>query len=308
MTRVDAVLLIAFGGPDGPEAIRPFLEIVTAGRRIPAERLEEVAHHYEVIGGRSPIGELNQRQAQGLERALAREGIALPVFVGMRNWHPFLRDTLGAMKAAGHRRALGIILSSLQTEASWDRYIADVGAARDALGAGAPEVVFAPAWGDHPLFVSTIAERAAEALSGVPPERREAAPLVFTAHSVPVAMAAGSPYAAQVETAAKLIAGRLGRSRWSVAYQSRSGAPSDPWLEPDICDAIRALARGGARDVVVVPVGFVCDHVEVLYDLDVEARALADGLGVAYHRALAANDHPGFIALLADLVRREMGR
>ena len=307
MTGVNSVLLIAFGGPERSEDIRPFLEIVTAGRRIPAERLEEVAHHYELIGGRSPLNELTRRQADALGRALTQEGLALPVHVGMRNWHPFLHETLAEMKDAGHRRALGIIMSSLQTEASWERYAADVAAARDKVGDGAPEVVFAPAWSDHPLFIAAMAERVDEALSRVPPARRNAATVVFTAHSVPVAMASGSPYAAQLEAAARSIAAQLDHSRWSVAYQSRSGSPRDPWLEPDIGAAIRDLARGGAADVVVAPIGFVCDHVEVLYDLDVEARAVAADVGMGFHRAAAANDHPAFIAMLVDLVRQSAG-
>jgi len=307
MTGVDSVLLIAFGGPERSEDIRPFLEIVTAGRRIPAERLEEVAHHYELIGGRSPLNDLTRRQADALGRALAQERIALPVHVGMRNWHPFLHETLAAMKDAGHRRALGIILSSLQTEASWERYAADVAAARDKVGPGAPEVIFAPAWSDHPLFIAAMAERVDEALARVPPARRSAAAVVFTAHSVPVAMASGSPYAAQLEAATRSIAEQLDHSRWSVAYQSRSGSPRDPWLEPDIGAAIRDLARGGAADVVVAPIGFVCDHVEVLYDLDVEARAVAAEVGIGFHRAAAANDHPVFIAMLVDLVTQSAG-
>ena len=307
MTGIDSVLLIAFGGPERSEDIRPFLEIVTEGRRIPAERLEEVAHHYELIGGRSPLNDLTRRQADALGHALAQEGVALPVHIGMRNWHPFLHETLAAMKDAGQRRALGIILSSLQTEASWERYAADVAAARDKVGDGVPEVIFAPAWSDHPLFIAAMAERVDEALSRVPPARRSAAPVVFTAHSVPVAMASGSPYAAQLEAAARSVAEQLDHSRWSVAYQSRSGSPRDPWLEPDIGAAIRDLARGGAADVVVAPIGFVCDHVEVLYDLDVEARAVAADVGMGFHRAAAANDHPAFIAMLVDLVRQSAG-
>ena len=304
MTGVDSVLLIAFGGPERSEDIRPFLEIVTAGRRIPAERLEEVAHHYELIGGRSPLNDLTRRQADALGRALAQEGLALPVHVGMRNWHPFLHETLAEMKDRGCRRALGIILSSLQTEASWLRYVEDVAAAREKVGPDSPEVVYAPPWSEHPRFVESMADRARAALAGIEPARRADARLVFTAHSVPVSMAAGSPYAAQLETAARTIAAALGRSGWSVAYQSRSGSPRDPWLEPDVADVIRALARDGARDVVIVPVGFVCDHVEVLYDLDVEAKAVAGSCGIGFHRAAAANDHPAFVAMLADLVRR----
>jgi protoporphyrin/coproporphyrin ferrochelatase len=302
MIPVDAVLLVAFGGPERPEDIRPFLQIVTAGRPIPPARLEDVAHHYEVIGGRSPLNALTRRQAAALADALAARGRALPVWVGMRNWHPFLHETLAEMKDRGRRRAVAVILSSLQTEASWARYVDDVAAARDKVGADAPEVVFAPAWADHPRFVDAMADRTRAALAHVDSARRAAARLVFTAHSVPVAMAAGSPYAAQLEATARAVAARVGRGGWSVAYQSRSGSPRDPWLEPDVSDVIRALAREGARDLVVVPVGFVCDHVEVLYDLDVEARQVAAAAGVGFHRAPAANDHPDFIAMLADLV------
>jgi ferrochelatase len=304
MSALDAVLLIAFGGPERPEDIRPFLQIVAAGRPIPPERLEEVARHYELIGGRSPLTALTRRQAEGLRAALAAEGRPLPVWIGMRNWHPFLHETLAEMKDRGRRRALGIILSSLQTEASWSRYVDDVAAAREKVGPDAPEVVYAPRWGAHPRFIDAMVARARAALDEIPRARRADARLVFTAHSVPVSMAAASPYVGELEAAARSIAGRLGPTRWSVAYQSRSGSPRDPWLEPDVGDVIRALAREGARDVVVIPVGFVCDHVEVLYDLDVQARAVAQACRVDFHRAAAVNDHPAFIAMLADLVPR----
>jgi ferrochelatase len=306
MTAIDSVLLIAFGGPEHPEEIRPFLQVVAAGRRIPPERLEEVAGHYERIGGRSPLTALTRRQADGLGRALAALGRPLPVWIGMRNWHPYLRETLAEMARRGRRRALGVILSSLQTEASWERYVQDVTAAREAVGPSAPEVSFAPPWGDHPRFIDAMVDRGRAALEGVPPERRAAAHLVFTAHSVPAAMAAGSPYGRQLEAVARAIAERLGRETFSIAYQSRSGPPREPWLEPDIVDLIPALAREGVRDLVAIPVGFVCDHVEVLYDLDVEAGHLAAAHGIGFHRALAANDHPAFIAMLADLVCREL--
>jgi ferrochelatase len=302
--RRDAVLLIAFGGPEKPDDVRPFLRRVAGARPIPPERLEEVAHHYDAIGGRSPLNELTRRQAEGLRRALAREGTAEAVYVGMRNWHPFLAETLAEMRDRGHRAALGIILSSLQTEASWERYAGDVAAARATVGPGAPEVSYAPGWAEHPRFIDTVADRAAAALGLVDAVRRPAAHLVFTAHSVPVAMAEGSPYAAQFESVSARVAGRLARTRWSVAYQSRSGPPGEPWLGPDIGDCLRSLAREGVTDVVVSPVGFVCDHVEVLYDLDVQARQLAATLGLGFHRALAPNDHPSFIEMLVDLVRR----
>ena len=304
MSRPDSVLLIAFGGPEKPEDIRPFLEIVTAGRRIPSDRIDEVAHHYELMGGGSPLNELTFRQARALRTTLKRDGIGEPVFVGMRNWHPFFHETLAAMKETGHRRALGIILSSFETEASWDRYSGDVTAAREKVGAGAPEVMYAPAWSDHPRFIEAMVSRAGAALARIDPARRAETSLVFTAHSVPLSMAEASPYAAQFTAASRAVASTLGQERWRVAYQSRSGSPREPWLEPDISDVIHDLAKEGVRDVVVVPIGFVCDHVEVLYDLDVEARRAAGALGVTLHRAGAVNDHPAFIGMLADLVRR----
>ena len=303
---IDSVLLIAFGGPTRPEEIRPFLANVAAGRRIPAERIEEVARHYERIGGRSPLNELTFRQAEGLRSCLEREGIALPVYVGMRNWHPLLAEALAEMAAKGQTAALGIILSSLQTEASWERYQADVSRARDLVGPSAPTVRYAPPWSDHPLFIESVAERVEAALAEVPESERTRAPLVFTAHSVPVAMAQASPYVAQLTAAAGLVARRLGCAEFLLAYQSRSGDPREPWLEPDIGQIIEKLATDGARHAVVVPIGFVVDHVEVLYDLDVGARAVAERLGLSLHRAHAPNDHPPFITMLADLVKQAL--
>lgn len=302
-TAFDAVLLIAFGGPTAPGEIRPFLERVARGRRIPPARLEEVARHYEGMpGGRSPLTELVFAQARALEHELAAHGPALPVFVGMRNWHPFLDETLAAMAEKGSKRAVGVILSAFRAEASWDRYQQDVADARGRV-AGAPEVVFAPAWFEHAKFIEAVADRVRAAFAGIPAAERARTPLVFTAHSVPVPMASASPYVADLTAAARAVARRLGPARWSLAYQSRSGAPHEPWLEPDIGEVLTGLAAEGERHAVVAPIGFVCDHVEVLHDLDVEARALAAERGLTLHRAAAVNDHPAFIAMLADLVR-----
>ena len=302
--RYDAVLLVAFGGPTRPEEIRPFLDIVTHGRRIPPARLEEVAHHYERMpGGHSPLNALTRAQADALARALRQDGPALPVFVGMRNWHPFLAETLAEMRDRGHRRVLGVILSALRCEASWDRYREDVAAAR-ARTPAAPDVEFSDPWFAHAGFLDAVAARARDALAGVPAERRAWTPLVFTAHSIPVAMADDAPYVTELTAIAHAVAGRLAHRRFSIAYQSRSGAPGDRWLEPDINDVLRSLGNDREQHVVVVPAGFVCDHVEVLYDLDVEARATASAGGLTLHRASAVNDHADFIAALADLVRR----
>jgi ferrochelatase len=303
VVATDAVLLIAFGGPERPEEIRPFLAGLARGRPIPPERLEEVAHHYERIGGRSPLGELTIRQAERLAAELDAAGAPLPVYVGMRNWTPYLADTLGRMAAAGVRRALGIILSPHATEASRERYMESVEAARAALGARAPEIRYVRSWHLHPLFIAAVADCVRAALATLPGERRAQTILLFTAHSVPLAMAKRSPYVAEIAASARAVAAALDHTLWQVAYQSRSGNPQEPWLEPDVNDAIRALAAAGARDVVIVPVGFVCDHVEVLYDLDVAARATAHAAGLGFARASAVNDHPLFIRMLADVVR-----
>lgn len=298
----DAVLLIAFGGPNGMDEVRPFLANVLRGRPVPAERVEEVVRHYEAIGGRSPLTEITVRQAEALRALLARDGPRLPVYIGMRNWHPHLRDTLAAMQRDGVRRAVGVILAAQQSEASWGRYQRDVADARAALDGAAPDVDFAPGWHAHPLFIEAVAERAADARAVIPRERRAAARLVFTAHSIPVAMAAAAPYEAQLHAGAALVAQRLGVTEYVLAYQSRSGSPREPWLAPDILEIVRAEAARGARDLLVVPLGFVCDHVEVLYDLDVEARQAADAVGVGFTRAPTVNDHPSFIRMLAAVV------
>lgn len=301
MNRFDAVLLIAFGGPENPDEVRPFLERVTAGRRIPRARLDEVVRHYERIGGRSPLNELTRRQADALRRRLARDGVHMPVYVGMRNWRPFLHETLAEMGAGGHRRVWGIILSAFRTEASWDRYVAGVEAA--CARPGAPAVEYAQPWSHRPLFVRAVADRIASAIEGIPREHRSA-PLVFTAHSVPRSMADGSPYVEQFREASRRVAEGLGRADWTLAYQSRSGRPEDPWLGPDVTETLDGLARAGEKAVIAAPIGFVCDHVEVLYDLDVEARQRARDMGVSFYRAPAVNDHPLFIDLLAGLVPR----
>jgi protoporphyrin/coproporphyrin ferrochelatase len=306
-TPPTAVLMIAFGGPTRAEEIRPFLQNVAAGRPIPPSRIEEVAHHYEKMGGRSPLNELTMRQAQALERALAAAGPPLPVYVGMRNWHPLLAETLAAMRERGVRRALGVILSAHDSEAGWQRYVEDVADARrkiERAGGDPPEVVFAPNWHAEPLFIAAQAARVEAALGEIPPARRRDVPLVFTAHSIPEVMAARSAYVEQYERSSRLVAERLGHARWLLAYQSRSGRPQDPWLEPDVNRVIETLAAEGVREVVLAPIGFVCDHVEVLYDLDQEARATAERAGVRYLRAATVGDHPAFIEMLASLVRR----
>lgn len=300
----DAVLLIAFGGPGNMDDVPRFLENVTRGRGIPPERLQEVVGHYELFGGRSPLTDVTLRQAAALRRELERAGPRVPVYVGMRNWHPFLEETLGRMADDGVRRAAGLILSAQQSEAGWQRYQADVHDAQQQLGDRAPAVDFGPGWHDHPLFIAAAADRTTAASSRLPADRRAAVHVVFTAHSLPVGPPNSAAYARQVTEGARLVAGRIGHDAWSVAYQSRSGPPSVPWLEPDVGAALVRLAGEGVRDVVVVPLGFVSDNIEILYDLDTEARQVAAENGLDMIRADAINDHPLFVRLLAELVRR----
>ncbi|HKY09129.1 MAG TPA: ferrochelatase [Candidatus Binatia bacterium] len=302
----DAILLIAFGGPTSPEEIRPFLARVTKGLAVPAERLEAVAHHYEAVGGRSPLNEITLRQARALEKVLADRGKRLPVYVGMRNASPFFAETLKRMADEGVKKALGFILSSHQTEASWERYQKNIEDTRMNVGAGAPAIDYCDGWHEHPLFIQAWVELIESAYKQIADDNRNSAPLVFTAHSLPIVMAARSPYVEQLQTSARMIAQKLGRNSWSLAYQSRSGKPSDPWLEPDIGDTIRKLAEAGHRDIVVAPIGFVCDHVEVLYDLDIEAAKIATQAGINLVRASCPNDHPTFIRMIADVIQAKM--
>lgn len=306
MSGYDAVLLIAYGAPERPEDVRPYLAAILRGRRVPPERLEEVAHHYDVFGGRSPLTALTRRQAASLEQTLRTRGLRLPVYVGMRNWTPYLHETLAEMRDAGVRRAVGIVMAPHRSYAGWEQYQENVVEARARVGARAPVVDYVGPWFEHPGFIEAQADRVDAVLRGLREEERGAT-LVFTAHSIPAAMGERSGYAAQVMASARLVAARLGHAAWRVAYQSRSGDPREPWLEPDVNEVLRELASQRVRAAVVVPIGFVSDHIEVLYDLDTEARATAAGLGIAYHRAGTVMDHPAFIGMLADLVAARAG-
>jgi protoporphyrin/coproporphyrin ferrochelatase len=299
----DSVLLIGFGGPTQSSEIRPFLQNVVRGRNVPAERLEEVAHHYEAIGGRSPYNELTFRQAEALQAQLQGIGGPMPVYVGLRNWDPYLKETIRRMNAEGARRAVGVILAAHRASTSWERYQLDVQRAREENGGG-PEVAYLEPWHQHPLFLEAMAQRIEDA-SGY---RRGAWPagvsVLFTAHSIPVSMAQVSRYVEEIAESSAGIAALLGVGGWSVAYQSRSGDGRTAWLEPDVNEVIREQAAWGVREMVVAPVGFLCDHVEVLFDLDVEARQTAADVGLTLHRAGTVGDHPCFIEMLAELVQR----
>ncbi len=301
----DAVLLVAFGGPQGPDDVRPFLANVLRGRRVSPERAEEVAHHYERFGGVSPLTELTMRQARALETTLSARGLPLPVHVGMRNWHPFLTDTLTDMGRGGIRRAIGVLAAAQRSYSGCTQYRENVRDARASLaqaGVRVPEVVYVADWHEHPGFIEANADHVRRAYDSLPANIRERARLIFTAHSIPMSMAERYPYEANLRASAALIAGAAGRNDWALVYQSRSGRPEDPWLEPDVCDYLRRERTTGLDAAVLCPVGFLCDHVEVLYDLDVEAAETCREAGIAMARAEGVNVHPRFIDALADAV------
>lgn len=321
------MLLIAFGGPQGRDDIRPFLANVLRGRRVSPARIEEVAHHYELFDGVSPITEWTMRQADALRTALAARGADLPVYTGMRNWAPYLRETLARMSQDGVRHAVGVIAAAHRSYSSCTQYRENVAGARAALretGLGDVAITYVTDWHTASGFIDANAAHVLAALQSLPPERRPDAEIVFTAHSIPLAMAQQYPYARQLEESAAAVVAELerhaspqdvprrtshvGRRTWHLVYQSRSGRPEDPWLEPDVCDHLRAAASRGTRAVVLCPIGFVCDHIEVLYDLDIEAAAVAREAGLTLVRASSVNTHARFIDTLADAVLATMTR
>jgi ferrochelatase len=302
-----AVLLIAFGGPTGRADVRPFLGNVLRGRDVPQERIDDVAQHYEIFDGVSPLTELTRRQAAGLRERLETRGPDLPVYVGMRNWHPFLEETLRQMRNDGVARAIGLIAAAHRSYSSCLQYQLNVARADADVGARIT-LAYAGDWHTHPGFIAAMADRIWSALDRVPADERAATQLVFTAHSIPVSMAARYPYEQQLHQTAQRIGHELGMHDWTLVFQSRSGRSGEPWLGPDISEYLRLQAAVGTRRVVVAPIGFVCDHIEVLYDLDHEAAQAAEQAGIRMVRAQAVNDHPVFLDALADVVRQTWAR
>ncbi len=294
---------MGYGGPTAPDEIMPFLRRVVEGKGVPDSRLQGVVGHYEAVGGRSPFNEQTQALADSLEHWLQQRGRQLPVVMGMRNWHPFLADTLARLKDDGRRHAAVIILAPHRSATSWDRYKEEALAA----AAGGIDLSFVEPYFDDVHFIEANAARIEELGLDVDGEWPEEVPVVFTAHSVPVAMAEAGPYVQDVTATASRVADLLEIGRWEIAWQSRSGAPGTPWLEPDINDVLRRLGGEGVSKVVVQAIGFLSDHVEVLYDLDVEARATAASCGLELHRAGCVNGHPAFLDMLGERLIRLSG-
>jgi protoporphyrin/coproporphyrin ferrochelatase len=296
VSSYDALLIASFGGPEKHEDVMPFLENVLRGRNVPHERTLEVAEHYYHFDGRSPINDQNRALIVALKEYFAlRERLALPVYWGNRNWHPLLADTVRQMRDDGVRHALAFVTSAFGSYSGCRQYIENIEQARAAVE-NAPRIDKIRPFSAHPKFLEAMTDRVLTALEELPQGR-----LVFTAHSVPVAMAQSSPYVRELEQACAAVAGGLGRTEWKLVYQSRSGPPGQPWLEPDICDYLRE----SRRDSVIVPIGFLSDHMEVIYDLDVEARRLADELGIRVARARTVETHPAMIEMIAEFVQQE---
>ncbi|MEZ5367018.1 MAG: ferrochelatase [Bryobacterales bacterium] len=302
--QYDAILVLSFGGPEKHEDVIPFLENVLRGKNVPRERMLEVAEHYYHFDGRSPINEQNRELIAALERELGRTGPRLPVYWGNRNWEPYLADTLRRMADEGVERALAFVTSAYSSYSGCRQYREDVARAREEVGERAPEVHKLRAFFNHPGFIEPMIENAQAALDRIPAERREAAHVVFTAHSVPLSMASTSKYVVQLEEASRLVGAGIGRHQPKLVWQSRSGPPTQPWLEPDILDYLRGLE--GVKDVVIVPIGFISDHMEVLYDLDTEAVDVCRELGLNMERAATVGAHPRFVRMIVELVEERM--
>jgi ferrochelatase len=302
----DALLLVSFGGPEGMDDVSPFLENVLRGRNVPRERMLQVARHYEMFGGVSPINQQNRNLIAALRKELDKNGPKLPIYWGNRNWHPLLPDTLAQMKQDGIKNALAFVTSAYSSYSSCRQYLQNISDAQAAVGTNAPRVEKLRVFYNHPLFIEANVDQIRAALAQF---EDEASPtLVFTAHSIPESMAVNCDYAAQLAEAGDLIAHALGIKNWQLVYQSRSGSPSQPWLGPDVSDHLRTLHGDGVRDVVVAPIGFVSDHTEVVYDLDIEAQKVANELGMKMVRASTAGTHPAFVRMIRELVMERIDK
>lgn len=297
----DALLIASFGGPEGMDDVMPFLENVLRGRNVPRERMIEVAHHYELFGGVSPINAQNRALIAALRADLDAHGIDLPIYWGNRNWKPYMADAMLQMRDDGVQHALAFFTSAYSSYSGCRQYREDIARAQAAVP-GAPQVDKLANFHDHTAFIAANADRLFAALGRISSPQREHARLLFTAHSIPVSMAERSRYATQLNETCERVAAALGRDSWELVYQSRSGSPRQPWLGPDILETLKRLKDDGADTVVVHPIGFISDHMEVLYDLDTEARQYADQLGITFVRAETVGTHPAFIAMIREFI------
>lgn len=306
-TTYDALLLVSFGGPEGPDDVMPFLENVLRGKPVPRERMLEVAEHYQHFGGVSPINEQNRTLIAAIEEEFAQYGPNLPVYWGNRNWHPLLPDALEQMASDGVKRALAFFTSAFSCYSGCRQYRENIQAAQETVGSRAPKVEKLRMFFNHPGFIEVNAENLSNCLQNVPPERRDKALVVFTAHSIPMSMADNCRYETQLREASRLVAEQVSHQNWELVYQSRSGSPHVPWLEPDVCDYLAERHKqGGLQDVVILPIGFVSDHMEVLFDLDTEAKELCEELGLNFQRAATVGTHPRFVRMIRELIEERI--
>lgn len=302
----DAVLVVSFGGPERAEDVVPFLENVVRGRGVPRDRLLRVAEHYYECGGRSPINDQNRSLIAALREECAVRGPSLPIYFGNRNWHPLLADTVRTMTRDGVQRALAFVTSAFGSYSGCRQYRENIAEAVHSAGGNAPRIDKIRPFFNHPGFIRSVAGRVSAALSGLDPADRAGATLLFTAHSIPESMARTCDYAAQLREASRLVSEGVCGPRWELVFQSRSGPPAQPWLEPDICDRIDELAAEGVTHVCAVPIGFLSDHIEVAYDLDSEAAARAAAAGITFIRAGTVGTCPIFVSAVLDLIRERV--
>lgn len=304
--QYDALLVLSFGGPEGMDDVMPFLENVLRGRNVPRERLLGVAKHYELLGGVSPLNQQNRNLIAALKLELEAKGPNLPIYLGNRNWHPMLADTLRRMGDDGVKNALAFVTSAYSSYSSCRQYLEDIERARVAVGPRAPQIKKLRAFYNHPGFVNANVANVRVALQKIPEGRRVAAHVVFTAHSIPESMAKNCDYEAQLGETSQLVATDLQIENWRLVFQSRSGSPAQPWIGPDVCDYLRELHAAGISDVVIAPIGFISDHMEIIYDLDTEAAALSRSLGVTMIRAATAGTHPAFVEMVRELIKEQV--
>ena len=299
----DAILVVSFGGPESREDVIPFLENVLRGRSVPRERMLTVAEHYYHFGGKSPINQQTRELIAALENELAQHGPKLPVYWGNRNWHPMLAETLQKMRQDGIKRALAFVTSAYSSYSGCRQYREDIARAQNEIGSDAPQIDKLRPFFNHPGFIEATEDRLRNALHEIPADARHNVQITYVAHSIPISMANTCDYVLQLEEARKLISAMIGITNDALVYQSRSGAPGQPWLEPDILDYLcEVKARNSASAVVLAPISFISDHMEVLYDLDIEARQLCNSLALPMARAQTVGVHPKFIAMIGELI------